>query len=93
MIITEWVVMMVMTSVVPMGLWLVWWRSATLGMWTDIAGGNQVDKMVVKMMVVVTDLWMEWMLEIDRGGGGGSSEVEGVGNLGRIFIMDMDIFE
>ena len=55
MIITEWVVMMVMTSVVPMGLWLVWWRSATLGMWTDIAGGNQVDKMVVKMMVAVME--------------------------------------
>ena len=57
MIVTEWVVMinlvMVLTSVVPMGLWLVWCRSATLGMWKDIARGNQVDEMVVKMMVVV----------------------------------------
>ena len=27
------------------------------------------------------------------GGGGGSSDGEGVGNLGGMFIMDMDIFE
>ena len=52
---TEWFVMielvMVLTSVMPMGLWLVWWRAETLGMWKDIAGGNHVDEMVVKMMV------------------------------------------
>ena len=56
MIMTEWFVMielvMVLTSVMPMGLWLVWWRAETLGMWKDIAGGNHVDEMVVKMMVV-----------------------------------------
>ena len=56
MIITDWVVMMelvmVLTSVVPMGLWLVWCREATLALWKDIAGGNQVDDMVVQMMVL-----------------------------------------
>ena len=59
MIMTEWFVMMelvmVLTSVVPMGLWLVWWRSETLGMWKDIAGGNQVDEMSAMMMVVDMD--------------------------------------
>ena len=34
-----------------------------LSMWKDIAGGDQVDEMVVKMMVVL----MDWMLETDRG--------------------------
>ena len=64
MIMTDWVFMMervvecvmggalVLTSVVPMGVWLVWWRAATLGMWKDIAGGDQVDEMVVIIMVV-----------------------------------------
>ena len=56
MIMTEWIVMielvMVLTGVVPMGLWLVWWRAAKMCTWKDIAGGNQVDYMVVKMMVV-----------------------------------------
>ena len=63
MLMTEWVLIMdlvmVLTSVLPMGMWLVWWRSETLGMWKDIAGGNQVDEMVVKMMVVE----MDWFLE------------------------------
>ena len=53
---TEWIVMielvMVLTGVVPIGLWLVWWRAEKMGTWKDIAGGNQVDYMVVKMMVV-----------------------------------------
>ena len=64
MIMAEWVVIMervmecvmgcvlVLTSVVPMGLWLVWWRAAMLGMWKDISGGNQVDAMVAMIMVV-----------------------------------------
>ena len=47
MIMTEWVVMMevlmVLISVVPMGMWVVWWREGTLGMWKDISGGYQVD--------------------------------------------------
>ena len=55
MIMTEWVVMMklvmLLTSVVPMGMRLVWWRAETVGVWQDIVGGNQVDEMVVKMMV------------------------------------------
>ena len=34
-----------------------------MSMWKDIAGGDQVDEMVVKMMVVL----MDWMLETDRG--------------------------
>ena len=59
MIITEWVVtmelVMVLTSVVLMGIWLVWLRAAILGMWKDISGGDQVDEMVEKMMVVVMD--------------------------------------
>ena len=67
MIMTDWVFMMervvecvmggalVLTSVVPMGLWLVWWRAATLGICKDIAGENSVDEMVVKMMVVDMD--------------------------------------
>ena len=59
MIMTEWVVMMelvmVLTSLVPMGLWLVWWREATLVMWKDISGGYQVYEIVVKMMVVDID--------------------------------------
>ena len=59
MIMMEWVVMMelvmLLTSVVPMGMWLVWWRAATLGMWKDIAGANQVDEMVAKMMFLVMD--------------------------------------
>ena len=70
MIIMEWVLMMelamVLTSVVTMGLWLVWRREETLGMWKDIEGGNQEDDMVVKMMVVVTAWWMDWMLETER---------------------------
>ena len=70
-IMTDWVVMMelvmLLTSVVPMGLWLVWWRAATLGMWKDIAGGNQVDEIMLKMMVVDMALWMECMLETERG--------------------------
>ena len=45
---------MVLISVVPMGLWLIWWRAVTLGMWRDISGGDQVDEMVVMMMVVYT---------------------------------------
>ena len=56
MIMKEWVVMMemvmVLTSVVPMGLCLVWWISEMLCMWKDIAGGNHVDEMVVMIMVV-----------------------------------------
>ena len=56
MIMTEWVLMMemlmVLTSVVPMGLWLVWCRAATLVTWKDIVGGNQVDEMLVNMMVL-----------------------------------------
>ena len=56
---TEWVVMMelvmVLTSVVQMGMWLVWWREAVLGMWKDISEGNQVDEIVVMMMVVDMD--------------------------------------
>ena len=58
-IMTEWVVMMelvmVLTSVVQMGMWLVWWREAVLGMWKDISEGNQVDEIVVMMMVVEMD--------------------------------------
>ena len=42
-------------SVGTMGLWLVWWREATLVMWKDISGGNQMDEMVVEMMVVDMD--------------------------------------
>ena len=64
MIMTEWVVMMkrvmecvmggalVLTCVVLMGMLLVWWRAAMLGMWKDIAGGDQVDKIVVMIIVV-----------------------------------------
>ena len=56
MIMTEWVVMMELvmelTSVVPMGMWLFWWRDATLGMWKYIAEGNQVYEMLVMIMVV-----------------------------------------
>ena len=44
MIIIEWVLMMelamVLTSVVTMGLWLVWWMESTLVIWKDISGGN-----------------------------------------------------
>ena len=58
-IMTEWVVMMelvmVLTSVVQMGMWLVWWREAVLGMWKDISEGNQVGEIVVMMMVVEMD--------------------------------------
>ena len=43
---------LILKSVVTMGLCLVWWRAETLGMWKDIAGGNQVDKMAMIMMVV-----------------------------------------
>ena len=70
MIMMEWVLMMelatVLTSVVTMGLWLVWRREETVGMWKDIEVGNQEDDMVVKMMVVVTAWWMDWMLETER---------------------------
>ena len=64
MIMTEWVVMMkrvmecvmggalVLTCVVLMGMLLVWWRAAMLGMWKGIAGGDQVDKIVVMIIVV-----------------------------------------
>ena len=40
------------SSVVPMGMWLVWWRAEILGMGKSIAGGYPVDDMVVMMMVV-----------------------------------------
>ena len=43
---------LVPSSVVPMGMWLVWWRAAMLGMGKSIAGGYPVDDMVVMMMVV-----------------------------------------
>ena len=59
MIMAEWVVIMelvmVLPNVVPMGMCLVWWRAETLGMWKDIAGANQVDEMVAKMMFLVMD--------------------------------------
>ena len=58
---------MVLKIVVSMGLWLVWWRAATFGMCKDIAGGDQVDDMVVMMMVVDMAWWMEWMLEMEKG--------------------------
>ena len=71
MIMTYWVVMMdlvmVLASVVPMGLWLVWWMEAMLGMGNDIAGGNQVDDMVLKMMVLEMAGWMECMLDTEWG--------------------------
>ena len=43
---------LVLMSVVPMGMWLIWWRAATLGTWKDISGGNHVDDMVVNRMFV-----------------------------------------
>ena len=54
-------------SVGTMGLWLVWWREATLVMWKDISGGNQVDDMGVMVMVVEMALWMEKMLDTEQG--------------------------
>ena len=86
MIMTELVVMMelvmVLTNAVPMGLWLVWWRAATLGIWKDIAGENQLDEIVVIMNVGQ-----------GAGDGGGSSDGENVGNLVGMFLMDMNLFE
>ena len=56
MIMAELVVMMklvmVLTSLVPMGMWLICWRAEKLGIWNDIAGGYQVDEMVMNMMVI-----------------------------------------
>ena len=58
---------LVLTSVVPMGLWLVWWRTATRGIGKGVSGGNQVDYMVVMIMFVEMSLWMDWMLDTEWG--------------------------
>ena len=58
---------MVPTRVVPMGLWVVWWRGATLGMGESILWGNQMEEMMVMMMVLDMGLWKECMLEKERG--------------------------
>ena len=42
----------VLKSVVTMGMWLVWCKAEMLVMRKDIAGGGQVDEMVVKMIVI-----------------------------------------
>ena len=65
----EWVMCcaLVPARVVPMGLWVVWWRAATLGMGEGVLWGCNVEEMFMMMMVVEISLWMEWMLETYRG--------------------------
>ena len=50
----DWVMTcaLVPTRVVPKGLWVVWWRGATLGMGKDIVWENKMEEVVMVMMVV-----------------------------------------
>ena len=58
--------MLVLTRVVPMGLWVVWRRSEMLGMGEGVAWGYQVEEMLVVIIFEDMSLWNEWMLETDR---------------------------
>ena len=74
-LVMEWVMECVMggllvpTSVVPMGMWLVWRREVMLGMGKGIEGGKHVEDMAMMMMVCRDDL----MDRIDVGYGAGGS--------------------
>ena len=64
----DWVMgcMLVLTRVVPMGLWVVWRRAEMLGMGEGVAWGYQVEEMLVVIIFEDMSLWNEWILETDR---------------------------